>query len=519
MRKTWIAITMIALLVGAAAAYRIGRPGRSERVSAPPEQPPKQAVIPAPPEAAPIVPQPRRKDEAPSPPRSSAEFEAAAEAAKTRREPTWPPPAAAAPTVADAPAIIESRPLLPVPVSGANGPRPTPPPAPPPVRPPVPSPVTTSAPKQEPEKGAEAAAPTDDPESDRRPPVLQNLRFDPPEIRDGSRAILSVGSTDDLSGVKFVYGSVRSPSGAAMVPFSGRDATGSGVFSATIAIPARGETGDWFVANLQIVDKAENALALVFARATVPEGGALRVVSDESDSIAPDVHRVSIVKGSVGAGEKNQIVVDVDDDRSGVALVTGAFQSPSKSAFIPFTCASNGDSPSWEGDVSIPANADCGEWTLRQLRVVDKANNSAFLSMDAPQVGRVSFVVSGGGECDSEPPVVDAMGFSPTSVSNAAASDITVTVTTHDGGSGVASLSGWIDGPVAANGQAPRIYFECVPDPKDKEAPLTARIIVPQFAAKGTWRVTLAQVADKARNTRAYNRDDPALRDASFTVD
>ena len=509
MRKTWIAIAMIALLVGFAAGYRIHRPGKPPRESAPPEEPRRQADIPASPQAAPSVPRPRREDDV-------------REAVSARREPVASPTAAAAasvPVVPAVPAVIESGPLPRAPLHGADVPQPVSPPVPPLVPPRAPPPNTTGASKQEPTKGADTPAPTDDPESDRRPPVLQNLRFDPPEIKDGGRAILSVGSTDDLSGIKFVYGSVQSPSGAAFVPFSARDATGNGVFSATIVIPPQAEAGEWFVANLQIVDKADNALALAFARATVPEGGALRVVSSESDSTAPDVHRVSIVKGSVGAGEKNQIVVDVDDDHSGVLLVTGAFQSPSKSAFIPFTCAPNGDSPSWEGDVSIPANADCGEWTLRQLRVVDKANNSAFLSMDAPQVGRVSFVVSGGGECDSEPPVVDAMGFSPTSVSNAAASDITVTVTTHDGGSGVASLSGWIDGPVAANGQAPRIYFECVPDPKDKEAPLTARIIVPQFAAKGTWRVTLAQVADKARNTRAYNRDDPALRDASFTVD
>ena len=409
-------------------------------------------------------------------------------------------------TVAEVSAYTENRPT----------PQPTSPPIPP-----------ENVSKQEPEKVAESSAQTsaqtsaqvDDLESDRRSPVLQSLRFDPQEIKDGGKALLYVEATDDLSGIKAVYGSVRSPSGAALVPFSARDATGGGVFSATIAIPARGETGDWFVANLQLIDKAENALALSFVRATVPEGGALRVVSDDSDSTAPTVHRVSVVKGSVDAGERNQIVVDIDDDRSGVAQVTGAFQSPSKAAFIPFTCAHIGESPTWEGDVAIPENADCGEWTLRQLRVVDKANNSAFLSMDAPQVGHVSFLVSGGGECDAEPPVIDALYFSPTVVSNATAAEILVTVRAHDGQSGVGSLSGWIEGPVSVNGQAPRIYFECVPDPNDGGGAMTKRIIVPQFAAKGTWRVVLAQVADKARNTRAYNRDDPALRDATFTVD
>jgi hypothetical protein len=390
-----------------------------------------------------------------------------------------------------------------------------------PVVPPVAPPTTTASATQEPaneEEENETEGSVDDSESDRRPPVLGYLRFDPPEVQGGGTAILSVGSTDDLSGVKLVYGSIRSPSGAASLQFSARDMTGDGVFSTPIAIPTQAETGDWFVSGLQVADKADNAISLAFVRATVPQGGTLRVISDDSDSTAPAVHRVWLVKGFVDVGEANRIVVDVDDDSSGVALVTGAFQSPSKAAFIPFTCAASGEA-SWEGDVPVPANADCGEWTLKQLRVLDKANNNAFLSMDAPQVGRVRFVVSGGGQCDSDPPVVDAMHFTPTIVSNATATIVNVIVAARDDGSGVDSLTGWIEGPVATNGQPPKISFLVKPDSRDQDAPMTARITVPQYAAQGVWRVTIAQVMDKARNTRTYNRDDPVLREASFTVE
>jgi hypothetical protein len=382
---------------------------------------------------------------------------------------------------------------------------------------PAPEGAATGATK-DPVKAPETPTEGEDPDSDRRPPDLQFLRFDPPETRGGGTTTLSIGSTDDLSGVKLVYGSVRSPSGAASLQFSARDSGNGGVFVATIVIPAQAETGDWFVANLQVVDKADNALTLAFARATVPEGGALRVISEDSDSKPPDVHRVSLLKGAVNAGESNRIVVDVDDDRSGVALVMGAFQSPSKAAFIPFTCAPT-EGSSWEADVPVPIHADCGEWTLRQLRVVDKANNSEFLSMDAPQIGHVGFVVSGGGTCDSQPPVIDTFYFSPSVVSNAAAATVVLTVAAHDDASGVASISGWIEGPVGTNGQAPRMPFAATPDPQNPEGPMTAQITVPQFAAQGIWRVTVAQIADKARNTRTYNKDDPALRDASFTVD
>jgi hypothetical protein len=222
-----------------------------------------------------------------------------------------------------------------------------------------------------------------------------------------------------------------------------------------------------------------------------------------------------VINPSVDAGERNRIVVEVEDDRSGVALVNGAFQSPSKAAYLPFNCARNGESPIWEGDVPVPQNAECGEWTLRQLRVVDRANNSAFLSGDSPQVGRVTFSVTGGGSCDAEPPYIETIYFAPNVASDGMV--IVLTITARDDGAGVASVNGWIEGPAAINGQPPRMHFEAPSTPSG--APMTAQITVPQLAAKGVWRVTLAQVTDRARNSRSYNRNDPALQTATFTVE
>ena len=518
MRKSWIVVLVLGLTVGLAAGYRFRRQAPK---SSPPESAKAQAATPpddAPPRGETAIP-PGPADRGPEPPsepdvlRPAERGSVGARPSESRGTAGWngsPHPVAA-------PSAPAGSPVSPAPSAIATQD------APPPTIPndapegaPSAIPATKPSPPA-PDTDEQKSAEGDDSESDRRPPTLQMLRFDPLELKGGGTATLAVGAVDDLSGVKLIYGSVRSPSGSAAVPFSARDA-GGGAFVAAIAIPPQAETGDWYVGNLQIVDKADNALALAYVRATVPSGGTIRVVSEDSDATAPTVHRVTVVRGVVDAGETNQVVVDIDDDRSGVALVTGAFQSPSKAAFIPFTCTPNGES-TWEGQVQVPPNADCGEWTLRQLRVVDKANNSAFLAMDAPEIGRVGFVVSSGGECDSEPPLLDEMSFAPSVVSNAEASTLIVTVRAHDDASGVASVSGWIDGPVATNGQAPRIYFASTPDPKDPDAPMTARVTVAQYAATGVWRVSVAQVADKARNTRTYNANDPVLREAHFTVD
>jgi hypothetical protein len=465
--------------------------------ASPPPETPQSAPAPVAPVAAPVRSNTDRTPPASSSAGSSASATQSAAPAPTEREP-------AAPAAGhDAAVSPPSEPQVH---------------QPPPVPAPTPAPNAAQANEFDKKEEEAAPAPIDDPESDRHPPVLVSLRFDPPEIRDGNAATLLVSVTDDLSGVKLVFGTLRSPSEAAIVPFSAQDQAGSGVFTAKIAIPRQAETGDWFIGSLQIMDKADNPLNLVYAKGTVPAGGSLRVASDDSDSVAPAVHRISIDRGTVAAGEKIRVVIDVDDDRSGVASVTGTFQSPSKSAYVPFVCRESGAS-TWTGDVPIPPNADCGEWTLGQVRTADKANNTAYLTAGAPQLGNVGFLVSGGGDCDADPPVIDALFFTPARVSNAAASEITLSFSIRDDRSGVGSLSGRIEGPVSANGQVPRIFFAWASDPRRPDAPMTASISVPQFAAQGTWSVALVQVMDKARNTRTYNKGDPALLNGSFVVD
>ena len=356
-----------------------------------------------------------------------------------------------------------------------------------------------------------------DPSSDRTPPVVESIHFDPPEVADGNVTILSIQASDDRSGVKSVWGTIRSPSGVAILSFGAQSESDSSVLASRISVPSKAEAGVWYISDLYLLDRAGNTLVGSFTPATIPAGGSMRVVSSEPDSTAPEVLRIWVEKGSVGGGEKNQISIEARDDSSGVANVSGAFQSPSKSALIGFNCLQNTETGFWVGEVSLPTNADCGEWRLQQLRIVDKAGNLAYLSGDSPQLARVAFDVYGN-DCDSSPPTLETFNISPESVSNETPAEIQVTATIRDVGSGAASMSGWFDGPASTNGQVPRVYFSCAPDPKDPEAPWTGKIQVPQYAAKGTWKVGLIRLQDKAQNFRQYTSGDPVVAGHVFEV-
>lgn len=362
------------------------------------------------------------------------------------------------------------------------------------------------------------AAPTNDPESDRNPPVLVALRFDPPEARDGEATTLQIQVTDDLSGIKSASGIFRSPSGVAFIPFESQLDSGGGLLTARLTIPAKAETGDWYVSNLIVYDKANNPLIDAFTPTTVPPGGKMRVMSSESDSAAPDLRGISVDKPSLKGGEHNTLRVDVVDEQSGVASVTGAYQNPSKSALVWFICRLNAQTEGWEGDIPLPLNAECGDWSIQHLRLTDKAGNIAFPPNDSPIMARGVFAVTSP-NCDSSAPTLERIELSPTVVSNGTGAEIQLTLGVHDEGSGTVSVTGWAEGPAATNGQTPRIHFSCTRNPNDPEDVWAGKILVPQFAAKGLWKVGLVHLQDRALNTRDYKTGDPTLASATFQVE
>ena len=512
MRRSSIVVGIITLLLGAAVGYRWGRPGESSAqnrvAAASPIVPsaPAEAGVQVTSAGAAAASAALAAEEVPSrtPRKWGASIEELAKAMETTPSPTPPSqPLAAASTATKATA-------KPAPPVAQVVPRPA-------SQPPAPAVAPVVAPQTPVKPPATAPTASDDPNADRRPPVLTFFRFDPPQVADGGTAVLSIGVTDDLSGVKSVFGTIRSPSEAALIPFVGQDPSGSGVYTVGITIPKKAETGNWYVGVLQAVDKADNPLNLAYTKANVPPGGILRVSSQDSDSTAPTVHGVTLEKQTIAGGETDRITVAVDDDGSGVGSVAGTFQSPSKSALLPFACTASGEG-TWSGSMTLPANAACGEWTLKQLRVADKANNSAVLAGDAPEIGHVAFTVSSGEGCDSEPPVLDQVAVSPPVVSNTSAAQVTLTIMAHDDGSGVAQLTGRVEGPVAANNQVPRIFFSGQADPKNPAAPIVVTITVQQYAATGIWRVGSIEVTDKARNMRRYDGNDPVLVNATVTV-
>jgi hypothetical protein len=364
---------------------------------------------------------------------------------------------------------------------------------------------------QQPDPGRDNK-PVKDETSDTSPPRLMGIEFNPPQINDGGETAAIITAMDDLSGIRNISGSVASPTGKALQGFAAqREAPESNRYIARIAVPKDAEQGVWHINFLSLTDNASNTTNI---NAAQTGGAGFRVVSSRPDSTPPQLRSVNVEKRSMNGGEKNTVYVQATDDGSGVAVVSGVFQSPKKMARTGFGCRMVGPD-SYECDLVPPKTVDCGDWTLEQIQLQDKAQNMVTVRTDNPIVAAVRVNVMGE-KCDSVLPEVQSVSLDPLSVSNAEPSVITVTAIVVDEDSGVASLSGQAAGPIVEGGQPPRIYFSF----QQSGEPNTwvGRIQVPKLAAKGTWNVVWLQAMDKASNMKTYSQSDPVLANAKFTV-
>ena len=346
--------------------------------------------------------------------------------------------------------------------------------------------------------------------SDTTPPQLVSIEFNPPQIEDGQETALSVVATDDLSGVRVISGTVITPTGG-LQGFAVQREGDSPRYSTRIAVPKDAPEGLWRVTYLSLSDNAGNTATLSANAGTLGSAG-FRVTSSRSDTKPPVLRAVWLDRPAMRAGEKNIIFVQADDEGTGVNLISGVFQSPSKFARIGFGC--HAADPAWQCEFMPPPSADCGEWRLEQIQLQDKANNMATARSDNPLITAVHLNI-GGNDCDSQPPQMQSIVLDRNVVSNVEKTAIVVTANVTDDMSGVSSISGQVTGPPSSKG-TPRLYFSMSAggDP----AMWTGQIIIPALAAKGQWEIAWIQILDKANNLRTYSRSDAVLQRAVFMV-
>jgi hypothetical protein len=355
--------------------------------------------------------------------------------------------------------------------------------------------------------------PVKDDTSDTLPPQLLSIEFVPPQVHDGEETTMLIAAHDELSGIRSVSGTITAPSGAVQ-GFACQREGETGRFVSRVTVPKDAAEGVWRVNYLSMIDNASNSATFSAAAGLLPATASFRVISSRPDTDGPTLLGVWLDRRSIKAGEKNIVSVQAEDDKSGVNLVSGVFQSPSRHARVGFVCRNAGGA-AWNCEFTAPACGDCGDWQLEQIQLQDKANNMTTIRGDNQLISAVMMDITSD-HCDNTPPGLQSVVLDRDVVRSTEDSAIAVTLNLADDVCGVLSVSGQATGP-NVSGTPPRLYFSfaVAGDPQT----WVGRILVPRLAAKGVWRITWIQVLDRGHNLKTYSTTDPVLSGAAFTVE
>jgi hypothetical protein len=346
--------------------------------------------------------------------------------------------------------------------------------------------------------------------SDAEPPTLLSIAFDPKEAPPGTNVIVYIHATDNLSGVNSVAGKVKSPSGTATVPFSCQKSDENGSFVGVIEIPDRAETGTWSIASLRITDKVQN-LKNYSENDRVVRTAHFEVVGPDSDNTPPIIVSVDINPYEVRGGDKVNLVVEAEDDQSGVARVHGSLISPSLNARFSIACRKTGEDNIFTGQAQMPKDAESGEWNLYYIRTEDEAKNTKmYYRNNYPELFGQATVRVFSESSDAQPPTLDDLTISPTGV--AYGEHIEIIVSASDDVSGISRVFGRLRSP---SGKA-QISFSCTHHGGSDT--YSATVDIKNNSEVGLWTVEYIRTVDKARNYKVYGRENPLVANASFEV-
>ena len=359
---------------------------------------------------------------------------------------------------------------------------------------------------------AEAEISPDEPDySDGEPPEVIAIRFDPKRVSPMADVSIYVEATDNLSGVTSISGTVKSPSETAVLSFGCQRLGSDGSFVGTLEIPDRAEMGAWYLNSLRVTDKVHNS------RSYFQNNGLLRnsyfeIVESDSDNVPPQVTAVYLDPSQVYGGDRVQVTVEADDDKSGVGRIYGVLISPSKNARLSFVCRNEPESNIFNGYVSIPEDSESGYWSLQYLRAEDEARNAkTFYRTNYPSIFDNANVYVFSNSSDSQPAMLDNLIIRPPAVAYEETAEIIVYAS--DDISGIGSISGRLLGP---SGNA-HIPFWCVYDQENQE--YKAEVIIRTNTEVGLWRVDYIRMVDKARNEINYvYQTNPLVKQAVFEI-
>lgn len=348
--------------------------------------------------------------------------------------------------------------------------------------------------------------------SDTTPLTIDTMTLSSQSVNlDNGPADVTVSGTvsDNLSGFGWVKMYYRSPSGHQVVEVQTVSHTPTS-FEATVTFPLHGEAGQW-VPTATFSDASGNTQDYTSQQlADLGLPVAVSATSSNPDTVAPVVSGFQQIYSSLDVTQTTQDItgnVIVDDDNSGVGSVVIKMISPSGLRFVTLygeQVSSIKNSYSFANP--FPMFSEAGRW-VAQVTVTDLAGNTrVYDPADLAGMGFDTSVTITDNIVDTEPAIVESIGFSPLSNPDYVTDTLPGGAVITAKGMLLDSLSGIRDPMLIYNSQTSQQstpYNTFVVGTQNPDAEYDFLIATPPYPAQGDWLPELT-IIDQIGNTKTY---------------
>ncbi|MBI2548514.1 hypothetical protein HYW21_04140 [Candidatus Woesearchaeota archaeon] len=233
----------------------------------------------------------------------------------------------------------------------------------------------------------------------------------------GETVTLTVVARDDLSGVKTLRATAKSPTGKQNELFTPWQLISENTWQSSIVIKDYAEQGYWKITQLEIEDNAHNKAVLYYGN-QYEAGFNVKSNNNKDDTKAPVFSEIKLSPEQLRYGNTVTLRVKLTDDLSGIdesslfamleSFAQGQYQYSQQWSY-------DSQTSTYTTSFSVPKFSEIGPWHLGRLVVRDKAGNELYQWFDKDDYW---VYVTGYDDIKKPDLVVKSLELSPTQAKN-----------------------------------------------------------------------------------------------------
>ncbi|MBY6037294.1 hypothetical protein KUV80_11540 [Fictibacillus nanhaiensis] len=329
-------------------------------------------------------------------------------------------------------------------------------------------------------------------EADVTAPSVNAITFEKEQVQAGDFTKITVSASDD-TGVEWVTLGLYNTSGRGSGQVTDFVKTENGTFEATWWVPQFTDQGEWQVSWIYAGDAAGNQSYWdAFAEENYPEAfGKIQVLNKNPDYTAPTVSTIQFVNESVQAGQENTIIMEAEDDLSGINYVSVGLKNTLGQTLFIHGIYKN-ENGLWTGSVLVPSymkHATFKVWNVYVEDVAGNVDHQFYEEEYPPEFG--TFEVINDNE-DVSAPEVHSATFDKEIMTSGGTNVVRVNAT--DDNSGIENIEIYLKSPSGKGTTSTYLYL-------NEEGSWIGEFHVPPYTESGEWRVEKIIGRDFAGNT------------------